>query len=107
MQSPTAKSLEKLREEGWNAAVVERWNQFAKRRIDLFNFADLLAFRGEEILAVQATDGSNVAHRMAKILATPEASDWCMSWTRRLEIWGWRKVGARGKRKLYECRIVA
>lgn len=104
--SPTSRTLAKLRAEGWNAWVVEKWNPHAHVRIDLGGFGDVLAWApGRGILAVQCTSGSNVAARVAKIQALKQASEWVLS-PARLEVWGWRKAGARGKRKLWECRVV-
>lgn len=102
--SPTQRSLKKLRSEGWFVAVTERWNPYAKVRQDLFGFADLLAFRGDIVMAVQTTSGSNVAARMAKIRACQAALLWNDSPTRMIMVHGWRRVGPRGKRKTWECR---
>jgi hypothetical protein len=106
MSSPTQRSLAKLRAEGWLVAITEHWNQYARVRQDLFGFIDLLAVRGNETLAVQTTSGSNVSARLEKIRATQAASLWLESPTRKIVIHGWRKVGERGKRKLWECREV-
>ena len=69
-KSPTQRTLEHLRKEGWPLVqVVERWNQFAKRRIDLFGFVDVVAFHPERgWLLVQATSGSNSCARIKKIV---------------------------------------
>lgn len=104
--SPTQRSLKKLRAEGWLVAVVERWNPYARIRQDLFGFIDLLAIRGNETLAVQTTSGSNVSARLEKIRATQAAALWLESSSRRITVHGWTKRGARGKRKLWECREV-
>lgn len=104
--SPTARTLAKLRAEGWNAWIVEKWNPHAHVRVDLGGFGDVLAWApGRGILAVQATSGSNVSARLAKIAALDAAKSWVLS-PARLEVWGWRKVGKRGERKLWECRVV-
>jgi hypothetical protein len=103
--TPTQRSLAKLRREGWFVAITERWNPFSKTRQDLFGFIDLLAIRGDEALAVQTTSGSNVAARISKILALQAFALWA-SPTRKTVIHGWRKVGPRGKRKVWECREV-
>ena len=54
--------------------MVERWNQYAKVRQDLFGFVDILAVRPNEILAVQACAGASHAARRDKILAEPRAA---------------------------------
>ena len=104
--TPTQRSLQLLRDEQWLVAIVEKWNQWAKVRVDLFGFGDLLALRGETALIVQTTSGSNVAARIAKIQASAEARVWLQAPNHRIEVHGWRKVGARGKRKVWECREV-
>lgn len=104
--SPTARSLALLRQEGWTAQVVERWNPYAKVRHDLFQCIDILAINGKAVLGVQATSGSNISARLSKIASLPAATLWKASGGL-LEVWGWRKVGARGKRKTWEVRRIA
>ena len=36
MSSPTQRSLQHCRKNGWIAGVVEKWNQYARIRQDLF-----------------------------------------------------------------------
>ena len=67
MSSPTQRSLAYLREQGWLAWVTEHWCPFARRRKDLWNICDILCLRGDEIMAVQTTSGSNVSARVRKI----------------------------------------
>jgi hypothetical protein len=92
--SPTARTLKLLREEGWTAQVVERWNAYATIRVDLFGGIDIVAIhpvRG--ILGVQACAVSSQSARMAKLLAEPKLREWVAAGGR-LEVWGW------GKRKV-------
>lgn len=104
MNSPTAQSLKLLRGEGWTVAIVERWNPHAKIRQDLFGFCDLLCVRpGGGTMAVQTTTGDNFSKRMAKIALEPRAAI-CLAAGWKIEVHGWRKIGARGKRKTWECR---
>jgi hypothetical protein len=50
--SPTARSLAHLRELGYKARVVEKWNPWAKVRQDLFG-GDLIGLKpGEPVLVV-------------------------------------------------------
>jgi hypothetical protein len=65
-KSPTQRSLEYLREQGYHCEVVEKWNSFTKQRKDLWGWADVLAIRKGEVLAVQVT-ASAVANRIKKI----------------------------------------
>lgn len=93
MSSPTQRSLAHLRDGGWLAQVVERWNPHARVRNDLFGFIDILAIRDGQTLGVQATSGTNVAARVRKIaeaqhVGAVRAAGW------RLEVHGWRKNAA-------------
>lgn len=99
-KSPTQRSLEYLREQGYTVAIVEHWNPWAKIRQDLWGWCDLLAIRKNEVLAVQVT-ASAVATRIKKI----EASD-TIGLVRdagiRIEVHGHRK-NSKGK---YVLRVV-
>lgn len=89
--SPTARTLKKLRDEGWEAGVVEKWNHHTKIRQDYLGCIDIIAVRGEETLAVQACAVSGQSARMKKASATPGAAAWLAGGTRRFEVWGWGK----------------
>lgn len=104
--SPTQRTLKLLRSEGWLCAVVERWNQYAKVRQDLWGFVDILAIKGDIMLAVQTTTGDNVAARFEKLRKLEAVSLWLQSPNRLIEVHGWRKIGKRGERKLWDCRRV-
>lgn len=104
--TPTQRSLKALRADSWLCAIVERFNPHVKIRQDLFGFADILAIRGDECRLIQTTSGANVAARIAKIKDLPAAATWLSSPSRTIHVHGWRKVGARGKRKVWECRVV-
>lgn len=100
MSSPTQRTLALLRREGWRCAIVEKWNPHARIRQDLFGFIDILCIRGEETLAVQACNYSDVSKRIKKIedadaLADVRAAGWG------IEVHGWHKVKNR-----YQCRRV-
>ena len=98
--SPTQRSLEYLREQGYLVAIVEHWNPFARIRQDLWGWCDLLAIRENEVLAVQVT-ASAVSDRIKKI----QASD-TLALVRdaniRIEVHGWRKSAKTNK---YVMRI--
>lgn len=92
--SPTQRTLAELKKRGYRAAIVERWNHFAKIRQDLFGIVDVLAIGNGETLAVQCTSGSNVAARVKKIAdseATPDMRK--AGW--KIVVWGWRKNSKR------------
>lgn len=100
MSSPTARSLAKLRKDGWRPWIVETFNHYTKTRSDMFGFVDILAIRENETLAVQATSYSNVSSRVKKItdhenVGFVREAGW------RIEVWGWHKVG-----RFWQCRIV-
>lgn len=100
--SPTARTLKKLRDEGWIAAVVERRNPSGFNTHDLFGFIDVLAIRDGETLAVQTTSGSNVSARVKKVaeaehVAAVRKAGWA------IHVHGWRK---RAATRRWECRVV-
>lgn len=100
--TPTARSLQALRRDGYEAAVVEKWLPYCRRRADLFGCIDILAVKyGEPVLAVQATSAANVSSRLSKSLAEPRLRIWLGS-GQRFEVWGWSKRGPRGKRKTWQ-----
>jgi hypothetical protein len=94
--TPSARSLQLLRREGYLAGVVERWLPYVQRRADLFGFADLLAFhvRDQTFLLVQTTTLTNVAARLTKARARPELAAWLQAGGR-FEVHGWHKRGGK------------
>lgn len=104
---PTQRSLAKLRAAGMVVNVVEHWQAFARRRIDLFNVIDIVALDIENgrTLGIQTTSGSSVSARVQKIFDTPEAKCW-IACGNRLVVHGWAKRGPKGKRKVWTCREV-
>jgi len=104
--SPTARTLKELRDNGWTAEVVERWNPYARIRQDLFNVIDIVAIKpGCGIMGVQATSGGNVSARVKKAEAEPKLAAWLNSGGR-FSVCGWAKRGPRGGRKTWEPRWV-
>lgn len=101
--SPTARSLAHARELGYEAGVVERRNPKTFVSHDLFGFVDIVAARAGDLLLIQATSADNVAARRAKILQSPALDRVAFSGAK-VEVWGWAKKGARGKRKLWTVR---
>lgn len=102
--TPTARALKSLRELGFIAGVVERYNPHTKKKNDLFGFIDIVSAReGVGILFVQATSGSHHAARVTKIRASDEFAKLIASGGR-VEVWSYAKRGARGKRKTWTLR---
>lgn len=100
--SPTARTLEWLRKEGYTAQVVERWNPYAKVRVDLFGIIDVVALKegAPGVLGVQATSTSNVSARVTKCQASPHLKLWTGAGNK-MEVHGWAKRGGRGERKVW------
>jgi len=105
--SPTQRSKAKLEKDGYTVCIVEKWIERIKCRKDAFGFGDLLAVKVGQIGAtlVQTTTGSHSADRITKIRGIAAAGIWLAAGNR-IVVHGWRKVGARGKRKVWECREV-
>ena len=98
--SPTTRSLKKLREDGWRAAVVEHWNPFAHIRQDLFGVIDIVGVGERGTIGVQTTSDSNVSSRVQKIAESDAIVDLRKAkWI--IEVHGWKKVGAR-----WVCRVI-
>ncbi len=103
--SPTQRSIAKLKKMGYRPAIVERWNQFAHIRQDLYGFIDILAIKpGEPILAIQACVVGDMSKRLKKIAGLPAPAIWLATGSP-IQIWGWGKHGQRGKRKLWDVTV--
>lgn len=117
MTSPTQRTLQHLRREGWICQVVEQWVPMGRSggvRRDLWGFVDILALKSGTTLAIQCTSKGEVSKRERKIRGTqPLPEDpversrleeqnarigraltecWAAGW--QVEVWGWEK-GAR------------
>lgn len=68
MSSPTQRTLKLMRDRGYYAEVVERYNSFTKRRHDFAGFIDVLCLGEGEVVGVQTTTYSNMSARKTKIL---------------------------------------
>jgi Holliday junction resolvase-like predicted endonuclease len=104
--SPTQRSLKLLRDEGYTAQVVERWNPHARVRQDLFGIIDIVAIKVLEsnatnIVGVQTTSKSNMSARINKIKESAEAALWSSAGGLLL-VHGW----AKNKSKRWEVRAV-
>jgi hypothetical protein len=119
--TPTARSIAWLRKRGMQADVVERWIPAApekcpacrqvknRKRRDHFGIADIVAYDRTYTTWIQATSGTNVAARVKKLLGDRLLVERLRIWLngrRLLEIHGWSKRGAAGKRKLWALRRV-
>ncbi len=101
--TPTGRSLDLLRRDGWAAQSVERYLPYARVRQDLFGIGDVLAVSETVIVVVQATSGSNVASRVAKLTASPALAVLRKAGVR-VVVHGWRKA-ANGRWRLREVGL--
>lgn len=86
------RGVDLLRAYGWDVEVVEHWERPPGRppyRKDLMGFADLLAMRPGETLAVQITSPANVAAHVRKLMGI-RAVGVCLLAGWAVEIWGMR-----------------
>ncbi len=98
--TPSARSMERLRGQGFIVEKVERWNHFAGIRQDLFGVFDIVAVHPERkvIVGVQVTTDKNLAARRTKMLESQKARAWCHAGGRAV-IHAWGKEGkGRGRR---------
>jgi len=103
--SPTQRTLQLLRNQGYTAQVVERYCAHSRRRIDLFGVIDVLAVSSDiqGTLGVQTTSGSNVSSRLDKIRGSKEVRTWLRAGNR-LVIHGWKKYKKPENGKFWRCR---
>jgi hypothetical protein len=94
-----------LRDDGYLAAVVERWLPHANLRRDLFGFADVLAVHPgrQNFLLVQATTADHVSARLKKATACPELAAWLRAGGK-FEVHGWQDRAGRWQLRRVEVR---
>ncbi|HVS37410.1 MAG TPA: hypothetical protein VMS17_17745 [Gemmataceae bacterium] len=103
--SPTKLSLDHARKRlGWTAAVVEKWNAFAKIRQDLWGF-DILAIRPDRpgVTGIQASTGAHHARRAKKLAATPALRRFLAAGNA-AEVWTWTLRSGRWELRRSELR---
>lgn len=93
--SPTKRSLDYLREQGYHVEIVEHWNPFARIRKDLWGWCDLLAIKRDEVLAVQVT-ASGVSDRIKKIQSSDTVAKVREAGIK-IHVHGWRKSAKTNK----------
>lgn len=90
--TPTSRSLDLLRKEGWTAQVVEqtiRGKGVVFKR-DLFSCIDIICLRDGVTMGVQTTSASNISSRIRKIAECPQLPEIRKAaW--RIEVHGWSK----------------
>ncbi len=94
--SPTRRTLQLLRRQGFVAAPVERWIAQVGKKRDLFGVADVFAFhpRDRVFLLVQATSLPHVGDRLKRCRARPELAAWLQAGGA-FEVWGWTTKNGR------------
>ncbi len=106
--SPTSRTLEYIRSQGWEAEIVERFNRFAGpfgQRKDLFNVIDIIALTDQGIMGIQSC-GQAFSEHDKKILNEPMALKW-LEKGGKLQLVAWRKILKKrgGKMKVWSPRI--
>lgn len=99
--TPTSRTLDALRGDGWIVEVVERWIPGANIRRDFLGVGDVLAMRADALLLVQCTSDANISARISKAKIEPRLRTWLADPSRGFEVWGWSRRGGR-----WECRKV-
>lgn len=89
-KSPTQRSLEHMREQGFRCQVVEHWVPHVNIRRDLFGFIDVLCIKDGQVVAIQACSGTDVSKRVLKIVES-EAQPDVVKCGWRIVVHGWRK----------------
>lgn len=98
MASNNTRSLKHLRDDGWTAEVVEKFNPHSRTRNDLFGFIDILAIKEGQVLGVQTTSAGHVSDRVRKI-QEHENLDAVLASGMDVVCHGWAKVGNRWRLK--------
>ena len=100
------RSLERVKEYGWTYWIVEYYNYYAKRKIDMFNFGDILCLDGDRTIAIQAC-GADLASHRDKIRENEFVLPWIKGANRELQIWSWtQRKKVRGKKATYWfCKV--
>lgn len=89
--SPTQRTMDYYRNQGWAIDICERWLGATRTRKDLFGFADLIAMQPDHLpMMIQATSTSNLQSRIKKMKAEPNVQIALRSGFSVIAI-GWRK----------------
>lgn len=112
MSSPTVRTLEILREDGWIADIVERFVSAGERshRKDAFGFGDILAADPvhPKILLVQACATASLANRIDKIARQTYQFENARRWFNAgglIWVIGWKKYAKPIDRKYWRPTI--
>ena len=89
--SPTQLTLRHLRDQGYQCWVVEYWNGFTHRRVDMFGCIDVVGVSSLGTIAVQTTAYSGVSERVKKVQGS-EFLQGMVNAGWQVKVHGWRKV---------------
>ena len=103
--TPTQLSLNKLRSEGYLVAVVERWTDVEHQ--SLFGFADLLAIKGDTVVAVRAVSYGNDSSARKTISQNQDAATWFNPPRREIVVHEWIQRRSSNGSKTWHCHEVA
>ena len=92
-----------MRDKGYYAEVVEKYNSFTKKRNDFAGFLDILCLGEQEVVGVQTTSYSNMSARVKKIREHENLS-FVLNSGIRILVHGWVKVGNRWQVKELEIK---
>ena len=87
------RTLTEIKKHGLRYWKVETWNQWSKKRQDLFHIIDLLVLDGG-VLGIQVCQGSDYRQHIRKLTEQEQANTiaWLSQPGTRLEVWAWRKL---------------
>jgi hypothetical protein len=84
------RTIDYVRQHGFEIESVERYNAFTRRRSDLFNIVDYIGIDGRRLLGIQSTSYNHKSDHKLKILAEPATKKWLQS-NAKLVLITWRK----------------
>jgi len=94
-----------LEEKGYTLWKTEHWNQFARKKVDMWNVCDFVGLKDGETYCFQAT-GADVQDHIKKIQENPytEQLQKC-NWLIYLLSWRKLKKVRGGKATYWDCKI--
>ena len=99
-------TMDLYRKWGYHVWKTEVWNSFAGKRLDLFNFIDVLAIDEHVTIGVQdTTTRAQMMTRRRKILGLPHAWDWLQEPHRIIEVIGHTKPGSEWEHDIIEITL--
>ena len=92
MSTATQRTMDHFRSLGYDVWMVERWLMGARKRVDLLNIIDMLAFReGHAILGIQST-ATDFGGHVKKIAENSDNLELWLSTGAQFALVGWRKL---------------